>query len=376
MILALTVGLLIARGEQAAEMAAAQRTLFAKLHVAEAWEYTRGDPTVSIGVIDNGFDYYHPSLKGRLEPGYYYPGGYHSDFYENIAHGTLVAGIIVANGDDGVSGLAPDCRIITASQGTIDHYLVKLQKRTDPKLLQSEMAAHPDELKRFGEAWSRYQVEGAAHAIDYLVDRGVRVINFSGGLWRSQCPSAAAWQKLEDAVRRAAEHDVIVVLSAGNNAKESTDYPGSHANVIVAGGITLDDKRWDQSIPYNGTIIKVGSNYGARLSVMAPIENIVSCEPHERGCYQTDDGPMGATRVEFHGNHSILPNGGTSSAAPIVAALVALVRSARPDLDAAAVIDIIERGCDDLGASGRDPDTGFGRVNFGKTLALAVDDER
>jgi len=53
---------------------------------------------VVVGVIDNGFDYFDPNLKGQVEPGYYYSGGYHPEVYANLAHGTLVASLIVAPG--------------------------------------------------------------------------------------------------------------------------------------------------------------------------------------------------------------------------------------------------------------------------------------
>lgn len=353
-------------------MRAAHQALLEKLHVEEAWDHTRGDPQVLIGVIDNGFDYYHPSLKGRVAPGYYYPGGYHAEFYENLAHGTLVAGLIVADEKDGIGGLAPDCRILTASQGTIEHVLLRLQKGVEPGKLTEVIAAHRDEVMKFGEEWTRYQVSGAADAVRYLVDHGVRVINLSGLLLKSLCPAQDAWERLEAACAHAAAHDVILVLAAGNSAQRSTDYPRGDS-VLIVGGILADDRRWQQSVEYGGATIQQGSHFGPRLDVMAPIENIVTCEPHERRFYATDDGPFGETRVEFSGLHQLRPIGGTSSAAPIVTALVALVRSARPDLDAATVIDLIQRGCDDLGEPGRDDDTGWGRVDFGKTLELALD---
>ena len=50
-------------------------------------------------MIDNGFDYFHPDLKGQLTPGYFYPGGYHGESFGEIAHGTLVSSLIVARGD-------------------------------------------------------------------------------------------------------------------------------------------------------------------------------------------------------------------------------------------------------------------------------------
>src|SRR5947209_20419792 len=72
---------------------AKQQALFDRINVAEAWKITKGDPKVLVGVIDNGFDFFHPDLKGQLIPGFYYPDGYHTELYENVAHGTLVASL-------------------------------------------------------------------------------------------------------------------------------------------------------------------------------------------------------------------------------------------------------------------------------------------
>jgi hypothetical protein len=74
--------------------------------------------------------------------------------------------------------------------------------------------------------------------------------------------------------------------------------------------------------------------------------------PHEQRAYCTDDGPFGATKRPFKGPHDVLRVGATSSAAPIVSSLAALVISARPVLDAPAVVELIQRGCDDLMLSG------------------------
>jgi hypothetical protein len=49
-----------------------------------------------------------------------------------------------------------------------------------------------------------------------------------------------------------------------------------------------------------------------------------------------------------------------------------LVYSARPDLDAPTVVELIKQGCDDLDKPGFDVHTGYGRVNFAKTLELAI----
>jgi subtilisin family serine protease len=355
-----------------------QKALFEKLHVEEAWKVTQGDPKVVIGVIDNGFDFFHPDLKGRVDPGYYYSGGYHPEMYVNLAHGTLVASLIVARGEgkESMAGLAPRCKVLTACQGTMDHKMLRLQKEfftKQPKATMQEFALrHALEIAPWIKDFAHYQADGAAEAIRYLTDRGVRVINFSGGLRRRLVPSKDAWQKLDDSFAYAASKNVVIVVSAGNDGARTEDYPGDAKTVIVAGAILLDDKRWEKEVELHGMKVKQGSNFGKRLTCMAPVQDLLVCVPHEKRMYEMDDGPFGATKEEFKGAHDVLKIGATSSAAPIVSALAALILSARSDLDAPTVVELITQGCDDLGEPGFDVHTGFGRINFAKTLQLAV----
>jgi subtilisin family serine protease len=358
-----------------------QQALFDKLQVGGAWKVTRGDPKVVVGVIDNGFDFFHPDLEGQLQPGYYYSGGYHPEVYDNLAHGTLVASLIVGRGrgEGSVCGLAPGCKVLTACQGTIDHKLLKLQREffrdhPDAKMWEFslEMLKNAPTIVPFTREWATYQVTGAAEAIRYLTDRGVRVINFSGGLRRGLVPNKEAWAKLEEAFAYAAEKNVVIVLSAGNDAACTEDYPGDDKTVIIAGATLLDDKRWEQEVDRGFMKGKAGSNFGKRLTCMAPVENLLVCVPHDQRTYSTDDGPYGPAKVEFKGAHDVLKIGATSCAAPVVSALAALVASARPDLDAPTVVELIKRGCVDLGDPGFDIHTGHGRVNFARTLQLAV----
>jgi len=188
----------------------------------------------------------------------------------------------------------------------------------------------------------------------------------------SLIPSSEARNRLEDAFTHAANSDVIIVIPAGNNAKEVEDYPGDGHFTIVAGATTLNGERWEEEISIGqDQTIKQGSSYGKRLTVMAPVENLAVCVPHEERYYSADDSPAGTTEQEFRDMYEIMPSGATSSAAPIVTSLVGLVYSLRPDLDAKSVIQIIQQGCDDIGEPGYDIYTGYGRLNFHKTLELA-----
>ncbi len=361
---------------------AKQKPLLQKLNIREAWEITKGDPQCLIGIIDNGFDFYHPDLKGQLIPGYYFNGGYHEQIYENMAHGTLVASLIVARGDrpEAMTGLAPRCRAITASQGMIEHTLLKRQKqfaREHPNATDAnrmiDFFLHTSANLKFAREWADYQTRGAIEAIHYLIDRGARVINFSGGLRRQFCPDQKLWEQLESAYAHAAEKAVVIVQSAGNTAEKWQDYPGSPETMIVAGASMLDDTRWEERGAGGGLLKpKQGSCYGERLTAMAPVENLLICVPHARRFYRADDGPGGDTDIEFKGIHDTLKVGATSCAAPIVSALVALIQCAKPELDAKSVVALVKQGCQDIGEPGRDLFTGSGRIDFGRTLKLAT----
>jgi subtilisin family serine protease len=362
-----------------------QKPLFEKLKVLEAWQFTKGSPDIVVGVIDNGFDFFHPDLKDQLVPGFYAPGGYHTEIHVNNAHGTLVSSIIGAkvNNEIGMTGLAPGCRILASSHGMIEHFLLKLRSeylKDHPGADYSEglkvMAEHQDELKEFGEKWTTYMSESIAEAIRYSVDHGAKVINISGFLSKSLIPSSESSSKLEEAFSYAANKDVIIVIPAGNSAREVEDYPGDENSTIVAGATMLNDERWEEEISMGKQTIKQGSNYGKRLTVMAPVESLVVCVPHEKRYYSADDSPVGTTEEEFKDMYDVMPSGATSSAAPIVTSLVSLVYSLRPDLDAKSVIQVIKQGCDDIGEKGYDIYTGYGRLNFVKTLEIAKNWEK
>src|SRR5262249_14437440 len=151
---------------------------------------------------------------------------------QNLAHGTLVASLLVARGrgKDSMCGLAPGCKVLTASQGTIRHEIILLQNeffREHPKAtmqdFRAEFLKHGPALAGWARKWAAYQAGGAAEAIRYLTDHGTRVINFSGGLRRGLVPDKEVWKKLDDAFAYAAAKNVVIVLSAGNDAARTED---------------------------------------------------------------------------------------------------------------------------------------------------------
>jgi membrane-anchored mycosin MYCP len=375
--------LALAADQSPSSFADRQKPYFALLKVEEAWKITRGGADCKVGVIDTGFDFFHPALQANLKPGWFAPGVYHTDFFSMDAHGTEVSSLIAArrkDGEDGMWGMAPDCTTVTASMGMPMHKLIQLQQQffaRNPKAsiadLQKEMAAHTTELQAFGDAWLDWISETMDASIRYLADQGVRVINFSGGVAPGAKSKPEFKTRLEVAFNYAKQKDVLIVLGAGNNNQRVTDYPGDHTFVLIAGASTLADQRWTMTAKMKEMEIKQGSSFGPRLSVVAPIENIVVAAPHEEAYYNWKDTPMGEQKAEFEGLYSVRPWGATSCAAPQVAALAALVRTIRPDLKAGEVIRLIEQGADHIGAPGFNEETGYGRINYLRTLELARD---
>lgn len=160
-----------------------------------------------------------------------------------------------------------------------------------------------------------------ANGIRYAVDNGAKVINMSFG-------KGYVYNKktVDDAVRYAEEHDVLLVHAAGNDAKDNDivkNYPtkyytdsleavlGEASNWITVGAT---------SSLVNDELLASFSNFGYRsVDVFAPGVKINSTMPEST--YKEQDG--------------------TSMAAPVVSGLAAVLRSYYPTLSAKEVKDII-----------------------------------
>ena len=200
-------------------------------------------------------------------------------------HGTHVAGILgaVRNNSIGMNGVADNVKIMA-------------------------VRAVPD-----GDEYDK----DVALAIRYAVDNGAKVINASFG--KSYSPNK---QWVYDAIKYAAEKDVLIVHAAGNSGENidvERNYPNDSDdlinefsdNVITIGA---SSSNYNEKLPANF------SNYGKlNVDIFAPGVQIYSTFPDER--YESI--------------------GGTSMASPGVAGIAALIRSYYPKLSASQVKHII-----------------------------------
>ncbi len=174
-----------------------------------------------------------------------------------------------------------------------------------------------------------------ADAVRWAVDNGADVINMS--LTRNTLQWPESW---DDAFLYAMENDVVVVAAAGNRGSGTVEVgaPATMPGVLTVSGV-------DE----NGSASWDASAQGITIGVAAPSEGLVGVIPG--GQYVTWSGTSGAT--------------------PIVAGIVALVRAAHPELDAANVINRVIMSSHDVGPSGADFTYGFGLVD----AEAAVEDE-
>lgn len=311
-------------------------TFGADIEAALAHNITHGSTSISVAVVDQGVDLTHPDLDANLLPGLD-PSGGGMQGAPYGPHGTPCAGIIAAeadnnNNNEGVAGVAPNCRLVPIGVSILNDF----------QLSNS----------------IRWAAETAR----------VDVISNS---WGGGAPSTAITDEINWATNNGRNGlGCVVVFSAGNLAATTSGvaYPSSLPNVISVG-----------ALDHNGSRASY-SQFGPNLDVTAP-----------GGDYGT--GWIWSTDIQGAGgyNNSTLTNelnycdtfGGTSAACPHVAGVAALVLSVNPCLTNTQVQEVIERTCDKTGNHTYCPNTngnwtqevGYGRVNAHRAVKLALDYE-
>lgn len=171
-----------------------------------------------------------------------------------------------------------------------------------------------------------------AEAVRYAVDNGADIINMSLG--------GAASTALRAAIAYAAEHDVLVVAAAGNDGADQPDSPAALSaqmeNVVSVGAV-------DRSGETASFSNQVGSSRAVQL--LAPGVRIYGAVPGGYAYYT-----------------------GTSMATPHVAGVAALALSARPELSAAQLRDLLVQGVE----ASPPGDNTAGVLNAATTVAYAT----
>ncbi|MFB4348889.1 S8 family serine peptidase [Microbacterium sp. CR_7] len=281
--------------------------------IREAWQTTRGEG-VTIAVIDTGIGKVPGTFDGAVLGGTDVSGAGSPDGRTPLGavdgnHGSWVASLAAGRGaadGTGMIGVAPEANLLSISVG-------------------------------FGAAAAVPFTEQVAKAMKWAVDNGADIINLSF------TTNTLDWDRSwDEAFLYAFEHDVVVVVAAGNRGS-GTDIIGAPATipgVLTVGGV-------DQT----GTASIEASTQGITIGVAAPSEGLLGVSA---------DGKL----VSWSG---------TSGAAPIVAGIAALIRSAHPELDAANVINRIIKTAIPVEGMARVPDPFYGYGLIDAQAAVTAD---
>ncbi len=273
----------------------------------EAWNVTQGEG-VLVAVIDSGIADV-PDLAGAVVGGADFSG-------VGSADGRTPVGVQLNHGTMVAS--------VLAGRGTGNGIIGTAPQA---QLLSASVG--------FGGVSEISADDQVASALRWSVDQGAKVINMS--ITRNTLDWPQSW---DDAMLYAFENDVVVVAAAGNraNGTDEVGAPATMPGVLGVGGFDRDgNASWD------------ASTQGITIGVAAPSEDLI-------GINRFGEPQMWA---------------GSSGAAPIVSGLVALVRAAHPELDAANVIQRILATATPVGTS-PSPLYGYGRINAAAAVSADV----
>lgn len=267
----------------------------ADIKAAQAWDITTGSSSIKIAIIDEGMQTNHPDFTGRVT----------GDAGDNSLHGTVVAGVAAAQGNNGIgiAGVAWNVGIINEDYGL-------------------------------------GTITEGANAVTSAINRGAHILNNSISTQQYSTTFRNAYADAYKANR-------VAVAAMGNTSAEIMLYPAAFGQGIIAVGATTNQ---DVRAGYSG--------FGNWIDVTAPGGTDFVYGNDGSDIFTTlpgsDYGDVSSTGQAISG---------TSVATPNVSGIAALLLSYNSSLYNDDVEQIIRLGVDDRGPTGFDNEYGTGRVN-------------
>lgn len=326
-----------------------------RIEAGSAWEKNSVSPDIVIAVIDSGIDINHPDIKNNIwenkkeisgngidnDNNGFIDDKYGWDFVNNVpdpspkfsegwtesgvSHGTIVAGIIAAEGNNnqGIAGITWRAQIIPLKA-----------------------------LNDKGEG----KISDIIRAIDYATNNGAHIINLS---FMNFSYNAS----LQSAISRAHEAGVIIVAAAGNeqnglgyDTKEKPIYPACYDGNLVGENMVIGVAATD-ALDQKANFSSYGDNC---IDISAPGISFFSTI--------TTRSNVKEPNLLYDGYWS-----GTSMAAPLVSGALALIAQANPELSKNEIVSILLASTDDISALNPSYENklGNGRLNLNRAVEMA-----
>lgn len=283
--------------------------------IESAWDTSTGSDDVVVAVADSGIVASHPDLAGIDQQVDASSGEIRAGARDNdpckIGHGTRVAGVLAATGDNATGIAGVNWRLSVLDINT-----------ADPDVT----CAGPTDA-------------GLIAAISFAAQQDADVVNLSLGGAAVRCPTA-----MQAAIDSAIAAGTAVIASAGNGGTGSAQVPASCNGVMSVGAVTADGQvaGYSGQNPYVDLVAPGGGDTETR----GPETDILTTSYYSSG-----------DRTEEY-----LAIAGTSYAAPYVSGVAALMRAVAPSLSPAQIESLLESTATDLGQAGRDEASGWGLV--------------
>ena len=328
----------------------------AKIKADNAWDKINKSPDIVVAVIDSGIQIDHPDLvnniwinRGEIQGNNIDDdnNGFIDDFNgwnfitntpdpspnlnnswteAGISHGTVVSGIIAAQGNNrkGVAGVTWQTQIMPL------------------KVLNDR-----------GEG----RTSNVIRAIDYAVNNGADIINLS-------FVSFTYSQAMQEAIARANQAGAIIVAAAGNEQSAGQGYDVDETPIYPA--------------CYDGQLI--GENMVIGVAATDAMDQKTAFSSYGTHCVDMVAPGISFFNTVTMGTDPYNPNkaydgywSGTSMAAPLVTGTLALIEQANPALSRREVINILFASTDNVSFLNADylGQLGNGRVNVDRAVSMA-----